>query len=92
MTKLIPDEVKTAAKRGFIRTTAQGYEGVLAAGISANIVVGLIRGEADMLVIGVTAAVALIAPPLAGLRSYLSITRKGIPEDYQPVTARHAAE
>lgn len=39
MTKLIPDEVKTAAKRGFIRTTAQGYEGVLAAGISANIVV-----------------------------------------------------
>lgn len=40
-----------------------------------------------MLVIGITAAVALIAR-----RSYLSITRKGIPEDYQPVTVRHAAE
>ncbi len=92
MSNLIPDEVKTAAKRGFIRTMFQGYEGVLAAGISANVVVGLVRGEADWVTIGVTAAVTIIAPPLAGLRSYLSITRKGIPEEYQPATARHAAD
>lgn len=83
MTKTIPDEVKTAAKRGFIRTMYQGYEAVLAVGISANVLVGLIRGDADLLTLGVTTAVALVAPPLAGLRSYLSITRKGIPEEYQ---------
>lgn len=92
MTTIIPAATKLAAKRGFIRTMYQGYEGVLAVGISANVVVGLIRGEADVLTIGVTAAVAVLAPPLAGLRSYLSITRKGIPEDYEPAAITQHAQ
>lgn len=82
-TDLIPETTKLAARRGFIRTMYQGYEAVLAVGVGANVIVGVIRGEADLLALGVTAAVALIAPPLAGLRSWLSITRKGIPEEYQ---------
>lgn len=96
MTKIIPDEVKVAAKRAFVRTTFQGYEAALAVGISANVVIGVVRGEADLLALGVTAAVAVVSPPLAGLRSYLSITRKGIPDEYQvepaQVRGRYAAD
>lgn len=83
---IVPAAVKLAAKRAFIRTMFQGYESVLAIGLSANLVVGLIRGEVDVLVLGVTGAVTLLAPPLAGLRSWLNITRNGIPKDYEDVT------
>lgn len=82
---IIPAAVKLAAKRAFIRTMFQGYESVLAIGLSANVVVGLIRGEVDVLVLAVTGAVTLLAPPLAGLRSWLNITRNGIPKDYEDV-------
>lgn len=83
---LVPAAVQLAAKRAFIRTMFQGYESVLAIGLSANIVLGLIRGEVDVLTLGVTAAVTVLAPPLAGLRSWLNITRNGIPKDYADVT------
>jgi hypothetical protein len=82
---IVPAATLLAAKRAFVRTMFQGYETVLAVGLSANLVVGLVRGEVDMLVLGVTAAVALISPPLAGLRSWLNITRNGIPEEYEDV-------
>lgn len=83
---LVPTAVKTAAKRAFIRTMFQGYESVLAIGLSANVVISLVRGEVDVLTLGVTAAVTVLAPPLAGLRSWLNITRNGIPKDYADVT------
>lgn len=79
---IVPESVKLAAKRGFVRTTKQGYEATLAVGLSANVVLGLIQGEVDLVAAAVTTGVALIAPPLAGLRSWLSITRNGIPADY----------
>lgn len=89
--QIIPAAVKLAAKRAFVRTTMQGYEGVLVAGLSANAVLAWVRGEVDPVTLGVTAAVTVLAPPLAGLRSWLSITRKGIPEDYSDATlAAHA--
>lgn len=88
---IVPAAVKLAAKRGFIRTTLQGYEALLAVGVTANAVLAIVRGEVDPVTLGVTAAVAIIAPPLAGLRSWVSITRNGIPEDYANATlARHA--
>lgn len=88
---IIPEATKLAAKRGFIRTTMQGYEALLAVGLTANAIVGAIRGEADLLVLGVTAAVAVVSPPLAGLRSYLSIAREGIPGDYEDLAlVKHA--
>lgn len=80
--KIIPTETKLAARRGFIRTTLQGYEGILAAGITVNAVLAIATREVDLVVVGVTAAVTLIAPPLAGLRSWMSITSKGIPSEY----------
>jgi hypothetical protein len=88
---IVPAATKLAAKRAFIRTTLQGYEALLAVGITANAVLAIVRGEVDMVTLGVTAAVAVAAPPLAGLRSWVSITRKGIPEDYQTATlAKHS--
>lgn len=78
----IPAPVQKAAKRGFIRTTAQAYAATLTTGISATIVVGLVTGDVDPLVTGVTLGVALVSPLLAGAASYLSILSKGIPEDY----------
>lgn len=84
---LIPAATKLAAKRAFIRTLFQGYESVLAIGLSANIIVGLVRGEVDVLSLGITAAVTVAAPPLAALRSYLNISHKGIPDDYKSAVA-----
>lgn len=81
-TEIIPSSTKLAAKRGFIRTTMQGYEATLAVGLSANVILSLVRGEVDLVAAAVTAGVAIAAPPLAGLRSWLSITRNGIPADY----------
>lgn len=79
---LIPAATRRAAAAGFLRTTLQGYEATLAVGLSANVIIGIARGEADVLALAVTAAVAILAPPLAGLRSWMSITRKGIPDAY----------
>lgn len=83
-THLIPADTKLAAKRGFIRTTAQGYAATLSGGIAATSIISLIQGELDPVVIGVTAGVALVSPLVAGAASYFDITSKGIPEDYKP--------
>ncbi len=89
--KIVPESVKLAAKRGFVRTTMQGYEATLAVGLSANVILGLIQGEVDLVAAAVTTGVALIAPPLAGLRSWLSITRNGIPGEYAEAALDAAA-
>ena len=86
MNALIPKDTKTAAKRGFIRTTAQGYAATLSGGIAASAIISIIQGEVDLLIVGVTAGVALVSPLVAGLASYADITAKGIPEDYDTET------
>ena len=83
--KLIPANTKLAAKRGFIRTMAQGYASTLSVGVAATTVISIVQGELDPLVAGVTAGVALISPLIAGAASYFDITSKGIPEDYASV-------
>ncbi|UFU05489.1 hypothetical protein [Ruania halotolerans] len=66
-----------------MRTTAQSYAAVIpAGGISAGAIVTLVQ-DPDPILIGATAVAALLSPPLAGLAAYLSITSKGIPEEYQ---------
>lgn len=90
--KLIPDETKFAAAKGFLRTTLQGYEGVLAAGITVNVVLGLLSGEFSTQTIVATTVVAILAPPIAGLRSWMSITSKGIPEAYAEAARAEAAQ
>jgi hypothetical protein len=78
----IPPATVKAAKRGFIRTTAQAYAATIpAGGISAAAIVALVR-EPDPLLIGATLAAAVLSPPLAGLASFLSILGNGVPKDY----------
>lgn len=84
---VIPADTKLAAKRGFVRTTAQGYAATLSGGIATSAVLSIVQGEIDLLTVGVTLGVALVSPLLAGLASYLSITSKGVPEEYQEATA-----
>lgn len=78
----VPAAVLRAAKRGFIRTTAQAYATSLGGGITVTAILAIVTGQVDLLTAGVTAAVAVVSPPLAGLASYLSIIAKGVPEDY----------
>lgn len=90
--KLIPANTKLAAKRGFIRTTAQGYAATLSGGVTVTAILAITTGEVDLLTAGVTLGVALVSPLIAGAASYFNITSKGIPEDYAPgqSTGKHA--
>lgn len=79
----IPPATLKAAKRGFIRTTAQAYSTALAGGISTTAILTLIGGgQPDLVGLAVTAGVTVVSPLLAGAASFLSILAKGVPEDY----------
>lgn len=82
MTDIVPPETRLAAKRGFIRTTAQAYAATLTTGISASIVLGVVSGSVELIPTVITLAVALVSPLLAGGASYLSIIAKGLPDEY----------
>lgn len=79
---VVPQATRLAAKRGFVRTTAQSYAATLGGGITVTAVLAILTGQVDMLTAGVTLGIAVVSPPLAGLASYLSILSKGIPEVY----------
>lgn len=81
---IVPARTSTAAKRGFIRTTAQAYAATLTTGLSASVVLGVVTGEVQLIPTLVTVGVSLASPLLAGGASYLSILSSGIPDDYQP--------
>lgn len=91
MSKVIPPELKIAAARGFIRTTAQAYATALAGGISTTIILGVVTGTVELLPTAITLGVALLSPLLAGSASYLSIISRGIPEEYVAAEGKHAA-
>ena len=82
MTSIIPESLKLAAKRGFVRTTAQAYAATLTTGISASVVLGVVAGTVELAPTVVTLSIALLSPLLAGAASYLSIVSRGIPEEY----------
>lgn len=79
---IVPPSTKIAAKRGFVRTTAQAYAATIpAGGISAAVLASAIEDPQPVQL--VAAAIAwLTAPVLAGTASYLSILSSGIPDDY----------
>lgn len=86
-TSVIPAALNLAAKRAFIRTTYQAYAATLTTGIpSAAAIVALIQDPTGWLLAGVTLALAVVSPPLAGLASFASIISKGLPADYGDVT------
>lgn len=79
--KVIPADVVLAAKRGFVRTTAQTYAATIpTGGVSAAL---LTQAAADPAAFALAAAAALVSPLLAGLASYLSIIGSGVPTEYQ---------
>lgn len=82
--RIIPEHVRLAAKRAFVRTTYQGYAGTLSTGLGATGVLAIINGEVETTTAIVTAVVTLLAPPVAGLAAYLNISSQGIPDDYTP--------
>lgn len=82
--RLIPADAHLAAKRGFLRTTAQAYGTALAGGITTTVVLSLVAGETPLVPTLVAWGVAAASPLLAGAASYFSILAKGIPGDYAP--------
>jgi hypothetical protein len=82
--KLIPANAHLAAKRGFIRTTAQAYGTALAGGITSVGVLAVVTGEVPLVATLVTVGVTLVSPLIAGAASYFSILGRGIPAEYAP--------
>lgn len=76
--KVIPADVRLAAKRGFVRTATQALSSVIPLGAVA------IPTTGDALLgIGLAAGGAIVSAALAGIASALSIISKGVPEEYQ---------
>lgn len=84
--KLIPANAQLAAKRGFIRTTAQAYGTSLAGGITLALATDAFQqiASGDPWPLVLSGAVAVFSPVLAGAASYFSILARGIPADYTP--------
>ncbi len=74
---IIPTTVKTAAKRGFVRTATQS----LASAIPTTAIAITLSGD-WLLGVGLGVASAVVTAGLAGAASYLSIISKGVPEEY----------
>lgn len=83
MDGLIPDATEVAAKRGFIRTTAQAYAATLSGAVVTSASIVAMVADPQPLLIAAPIIAGVIAPPIAGLASYFSILAKGIPGDYQ---------
>ena len=80
--EVVPKETKLAAKRGFVRTTAQAYAATIpAGGISAAILSNVIDDPNPVQIIA-TVGAWVLSPLLAGAASYLSIVSNGVPEEY----------
>lgn len=80
----IPAITKLAARRAFIRTTAQGYAASLTLGLLTSIVMLLIDRD-EWLTVLVTVILAVLSPPLAGVVAWFQWLAKGLPEDYEPI-------
>lgn len=79
MTKIIPDAVKLAAKRGFVRTASQSLATslVLPAGVTFAFTQDALLSAA----VGVGGMA--VGAVVNGLQSYFSIIGKGVPDEYQ---------
>jgi len=79
---IVEPDAQLAAKRAFVRTMYQGYAATLSAGLTATAVLSAVQGF-DALTTGVTVAVAVLSPPIAGLAAWLDMSRRGIPDEYR---------
>lgn len=77
-TKIIPANVRLAAKRAFVRTASQALSSVIPIGA----ITIPTTGDA-LLGVGLAVGGALVSAVLAGTASALSIVSAGVPEEYQ---------
>ena len=83
---LVPAPVVIAAKRGFLRTTAQAYAATIpTGGVAVGSIVALIQ-DPDPVIIIATAGAAILSPILAGSASALAILSAGVPVEYTAAT------
>lgn len=78
---VIPPEARLAARRAFVRTTAQAYSATLTVGLLTS-VVSLILNPSEWITVLVAVILAMLAPMLAGLVAYFQWLAKGIPDAY----------
>lgn len=77
----VPPETWLAARRAFIRTTAQSYAAVLPVG---GVNVGALAALTDLepLWLLLTIAAWVVSPIIAGAAAFLSIVGQGVPVEY----------
>ena len=80
--KIVPEETKLAAKRGFVRTLAQGYESALAGVVVSGAAIVGFFDNPDWKMAAVIGATWLLTPFIGATRSYMGFIGNGIPEDY----------
>lgn len=84
---VIPPTAQLAAKRAFVRTTAQGYATSITGSLVISIV-SLITNPGDYLVVVVAVLTAIVTPVAAGAAAYWSWLAKGIPDEYAAAALR----
>lgn len=78
---LVPAAAQLAAKRAFVRTTAQGYATSITGSLVIS-VVSLIQNPGEWLIVVIAILTALLTPLAAGAAAYWSWLSKGIPDEY----------
>lgn len=86
--KIIPDDVKLAAKRGFVRTAFQS----LATGFAVPGALTLAFTGDGLLALGLGLAGLAFSAIVNGAQSALDIAAKGIPGEYAPIEEVPAAD
>jgi len=83
MNDVIPSKVRLAAKRAFVRTSAQ----TLSATIPTSGITGAALSGGDPVVIAWSVGAAVLSSVAAATASALSIVSKGVPEEYKEASA-----
>lgn len=81
--KTIPDVIRIASNRAFLRTMYQGYSGTLTVGLLTSVVALAVSGG-DWRTTLTAVAIAVLSPPLSGLVAKFQWLGDKIPVEYGP--------
>lgn len=81
---VVPAAAKLAAKRAFVRTTAQAYGTSLAGGLTVAVVSDAFQqaSAGNWVPLAISGIVTVFSPLIAGAAAYFTWLGKGIPADY----------
>lgn len=85
-TPTVPASTWLAARRGFLRTTAQAYAAAIPVG-GVNVVALTALSDLGPWLLGLTVAAWLLSPLIAGTAAFLQIVGSGIPDEYAAAAA-----